>query len=263
MKSCKINSNLKKLSIITINLNNSKGLEKTIKSVLNQSFKDYEYIIIDGGSMDNSIDIIKFYSNNIHYWISEPDKGIYNAMNKAIKQSKGEYCIFLNSGDHFYSADSLKDIFDNNPTEDILYCNLEIKGNHKTKIQIFPDKLTFYWLFTEFIGHPSTLIKRGLFNTYGYYNETYKIVSDWEFFLLAFAKYQVSCKHYDITLATLYEGGISTNIGSKKLVIKERDQVMKEHFKLFYYDYAELYKIKHFNFLKRINRFMKNILFIK
>jgi glycosyltransferase involved in cell wall biosynthesis len=254
---------LKKLSIITINLNNSIGLEKTISSVLNQSFKNFEYIIIDGASHDNSIEIIKKHSCNIYYWVSEKDDGIYNAMNKGLKQASGEYCLFLNSGDHFYSDNALKEIFDYHPTEDILYCNIEIKGNGKSRIHSFPDKLTFYWLFTEFIGHPSTLIKRSLFNTYGYYNENYKIVSDWEFFLLAIAKYQVTCKHYDITFATLYEGGISTNIGSKELVIKERDQVMKEHFKLFYDDYSELYKIKHFNFRKRISRFMKNILFIK
>lgn len=254
---------MKKLAIITVNLNNAIGLEKTISSVVSQTFTDYDYFIIDGQSTDNSLEIIKYYSDKITNWVSEKDNGIYNAMNKGIKLANSEYMLFLNSGDSFTEETALSKLFNQNFTEDIIYCNLNLVGVNELRKIIFPEKLTFYWLYTEFIGHPSTLIKRSLFNTYGYYNENYKIVSDWEFFLLAIAKYQVTCKHYDITFATLYEGGISTNIGSKELVIKERDQVMKEHFKLFYDDYSELYKIKHFNFRKRISRFMKNILFIK
>jgi len=83
-----------KLSIITVNLNNAAGLQKTIESVITQTFTDYEYIIIDGGSTDGSVDVIKQHADKITYWVSEPDKGIYNAMNKGILQAKGEYCLF-------------------------------------------------------------------------------------------------------------------------------------------------------------------------
>ena len=93
---------MKKLSIITINLNNYLGLEKTIKSVICQTFDNYEFIIIDGGSKDLSIDIIKRYENKVTFWISESDSGIYNAMNKGIRFAKGEFCLFLNSGDYLY-----------------------------------------------------------------------------------------------------------------------------------------------------------------
>ena len=85
-----------KLSVITINFNNRDGLRKTIESVVNQTYKDFEYIVIDGGSTDGSVDVIKEYTDRIDYWVSEPDKGIYNAMNKGIDVAQGEYCLFLN-----------------------------------------------------------------------------------------------------------------------------------------------------------------------
>ena len=100
-----------KLSVITINFNNRDGLRKTIESVVNQTFKDFEYIIIDGGSTDGSVDVIKEYADRIDYWVSEPDKGIYNAMNKGIDVAKGEYCIFMNSGDCFYVNDVYENVF--------------------------------------------------------------------------------------------------------------------------------------------------------
>ncbi len=91
-----------KLSIITVNLNNKDGLQKTIDSVISQTFKDFEWIVIDGGSTDGSKELIEKYSDYISYWVSEPDKGIYNAMNKGIKVAKGDYLEFLNSGDIFF-----------------------------------------------------------------------------------------------------------------------------------------------------------------
>ena len=105
-----MNNKLMKYSIITINYNNCDGLEKTIQSVINQSYQNFEFIIIDGGSTDSSVEVIKKYSNKIDYWISEPDKGIYHAMNKGIIQAHGEYLNFMNSGDLFYDNDVLKDI---------------------------------------------------------------------------------------------------------------------------------------------------------
>src|SRR4051812_43907208 len=98
------------LSIITINLNDSKGLEKTIASVVNQTFSNYEFIVIDGGSSDGSCDVMEKYKDKIDYWKSEQDGGIYNAMNKGLHQASGSYCLFLNSGDFLQSPHSLKSI---------------------------------------------------------------------------------------------------------------------------------------------------------
>jgi len=114
------------LSIISINLNNVAGLQKTIESVWPQTFTDYEYIIIDGGSTDGSIDIIKKYSDKITYWISEKDNGIYHAMNKGIEVAKGDYCLFLNSGDWLVDKKILENVFSNNHSEDILYGDMMV-----------------------------------------------------------------------------------------------------------------------------------------
>ena len=99
-----------KYSIITVNYNNKEGLRRTIESVIHQTFHDYEFIIIDGGSTDGSMDVLKEYDAQINYWVSEPDSGIYNAMNKGIAKAKGEYLNFMNSGDCFYTADVLEKV---------------------------------------------------------------------------------------------------------------------------------------------------------
>ncbi len=98
------------LSIITINYNDKFGLERTIKSVQEQTFTNFEHIIIDGGSTDGSKEVIEANKNSFSYWVSEPDKGIYNAMNKGIKEAKGEYLFFLNSGDHLNGQNALDKI---------------------------------------------------------------------------------------------------------------------------------------------------------
>ena len=94
------------LSIITINRNNKTGLEKTIYSVVNQNYKDYEYIVIDGDSSDGSLEVIKRNEKYFSYWVSEPDSGVYQAMNKGIDRANGEYCLFLNSGDYLKDDNS-------------------------------------------------------------------------------------------------------------------------------------------------------------
>ena len=109
-----------KLSIITVNLNNKDGLQKTIDSVISQTFKDCEWIVIDGGSTDGSKELIEKYSDHISYWVSEPDNGIYNAMNKGIKASKCEYLLFLKSGDIINESRTLEDGFNLYPEDDIV-----------------------------------------------------------------------------------------------------------------------------------------------
>ena len=130
-------NNTPQLSIITINRNDAQGLEKTLESIWKkQSFKDFEHIIIDGASTDNSINIIKKYASHLSYWVSEPDKGIYNAMNKGIIKAKGNYLLFLNSGD-WLENDILARVFKENFTEDIVYADL-YQYHNADDIQISP-----------------------------------------------------------------------------------------------------------------------------
>lgn len=169
-----------KLSIITVNLNNADGLRKTIESVVSQTFTDYEYIVVDGASTDGSVDIIKQYADKITFWISEPDSGIYNAMNKGVLKAKGDYLQFLNSGDWLAANDILKYVFDLDRQEDVLYGDEFLFYNTaKIERKTYPKELTFYDFFVGSISHEGSFYKRCLFRKP--YDETFKIASDWDF----------------------------------------------------------------------------------
>lgn len=227
-----------KLSIITINYNNLEGLKKTIESVSSQTCKEFEYLVIDGGSTDGSVAYIESKSDAIDYWISEPDKGIYNAMNKGIELATGEYILFINSGDQLFSNKVVKSAERYLQTYDVVFFNLQIisEDNH-AKIHSLPDKLKFSDFFIDSWPHPSTFTKRELFDKVGLYDENLKIFSDWKFMILALFKYQCSYLKVDEILSTFYLGGIS----SQTDLFGERNQVLKEFFNGYVLDYEELY----------------------
>ena len=206
-----------KLSVITINLNNKGGLEKTIESVVSQTYKSFEYIIIDGNSSDGSVDVIKQNADRIDHWISELDTGIYNAMNKGIRQAKGEYCLFLNSGDGLLHSSILSDLFQLNFVEDIVYGNV-IKVSQSGRCQnvgIGKSEIGLYDLIVNRINHQASLIKRELFIKFGLYSENYRIVSDWKFFLDTIIVGNVSVKYIDMNLSFFDEEGVSSTNRAK------------------------------------------------
>lgn len=199
-----------KYSIITINYNNKEGLQKTIESVVNQSYNDFEYIVIDGGSTDGSVDIIKKYADKITYWISEPDKGIYHAMNKGIAKAHGEYLNFMNSGDCFYSPDVLEKVTSYHSNADFLVgCDYHYsEEKQQGHISIQPPRTTMMHFFMATLDHQSCFIKRELFKD-SPYREDYRLVSDWIFFT---EKIVGECKHVQFIkdiVCRREEGGIS------------------------------------------------------
>ena len=199
-----------KLSIITVNLNNKDGLQKTIDSVISQTYKDFEWIIIDGGSTDGSKELIENYSDYVSYWVSEPDKGIYNAMNKGIKQSHGEYLQFLNSGDIFIEDNTLKQVVSQLVNEDIVFgYAVIINNNTKKRVNIRHELISCYDLTRDTINHQCAYIKKELFDKYGFYDETYKIVSDWKFFFDVIAIHKCTTKHIDLEIIVYDTTGIS------------------------------------------------------
>jgi glycosyltransferase involved in cell wall biosynthesis len=129
------------ISVITINLNNSLGLKKTINSVLSQDYSNIEYIIIDGDSSDGSLEIIQSVSSKLAYFISEKDEGIYSAMNKGIIKANGEYLIFLNSGDYFASPSSISSLKMNTISKSIIYGNMLIEQNGELSIEKYPHRV--------------------------------------------------------------------------------------------------------------------------
>lgn len=222
------------LSYITINRNNAPGLEKTLKSVSDQTFKEFEYIIIDGASTDGSVEVIKKYEAEFAHlkWVSEPDTGIYNAMNKGLRMASGDYIQILNSGDCLAAPDMVERMLTalekaGNPT--ILYGNM---------VKCFPDgrrwvdksfegrEITMLDMLSGTLNHDSAFIHRDLFDKYGYYDESLKIVSDWKWYLQAIVLGDEKPQYVDID-ATLYDmSGISET--NKELDQTERKQVLEQ-----------------------------------
>lgn len=225
-----------KLSVITINRNNAAGLGKTIQSVAAQSFKEFEYIIVDGASTDGSVEVIQKYEMEFAYlkWVSEPDSGIYNAMNKGLRMASGDYIQILNSGDCLADSDVTERLLrtleeKDNPT--ILYGNM---------VKCFPDgrklvdkcfagqEITMLGMFIGTLNHDPTYIRRDLFEKYGYYDEDLKIVSDWKWFLQAIILGGEKPQYVDVIVTLFDMTGISETADNKAKIQKERREVLTE-----------------------------------
>ena len=226
-----------RLSIITINFNNLEGLKKTAESVINQTWKEFEWIIIDGCSTDGSKEyIVKLNDelthngrNPITYWCSEPDKGIYNAMNKGIKNANGEYFLFLSSGDSFVDKDIVADFYTTKYCEDIVAGDIIGDGAELLARQN-PDEadLDYDYMVKSSIMHPSSFIRKKLFEKFGYYDENLKIVSDWKFFLYVLIKENCSYAHWHRFVTDFATDGISENELSHPIIWSERKAVLDD-----------------------------------
>lgn len=206
-----------KISVITINYNNVSQIRRTLESVSSQTYSNLEWIIIDGGSTDGSVDIIKEYESKITYWVSEPDKGIYNAMNKGVRRATGDYCIFINSGDHFVNSHSVEDAVNCNFDTDLAIFN--IYYNNTRKMSFVPQRITTSFLFRKSIPHQSTIIRRQmLLNTP--YDETLRIASDWTFCMDTIIFKHCSYKTYKLPIACFYSDGCSCKYSDVN--VKER-----------------------------------------
>ncbi|EGN57688.1 hypothetical protein PRBRB14_19290 [Hallella multisaccharivorax DSM 17128] len=206
-----------KLSIITINFNNKGGLSKTIHSVLEQSFSDFEYIIIDGGSTDGSVELIKKYKDRIDYWVSERDNGIYNAMNKGVRVAKGEYCLFLNSADTLFRANVLAEVFSTNPSADIV-CGTICRDGIPDE---YVENVSFSNFLTHTIAHQAAFIRTSLLRN-NPYDENLKLVSDWKFFFQELILNGVSFQRIHLIISNFDNSGAS--MSNLSLVKQEHDQ---------------------------------------
>jgi glycosyltransferase involved in cell wall biosynthesis len=229
-----------KLSVITINFNNRQGLEKTFKSVFAQSFCDFEYLVIDGGSTDGSVEVITNYEKRItkgelpdrtFRWVSEPDNGIYHAMNKAIAKSRGEYCYFLNSGDALAADDVLAKIFADGCTESFICGNyiLDQKGilEYNSPYKYRDWRFSLYDIYSGFLAHQAFFIKREMFDKYSLYDESLRIMSDWKLFFIAIGINGESVDYKDVFISIYDTEGLSSRIGGKVLY-EEKLKVAQE-----------------------------------
>ena len=257
------------ISIITVNYNDAIGLEKTIQSVKSQTYRNFEHIVIDGNSDDGSKAIIEKHKDSFSYWVSEPDSGIYNAMNKGIKVAKGEYLLFLNSGDWLFSNEVLTNVSDEiNGNIDIYYGDLNFVNSEGTgKIKKYPGKLTFFYFFNKgHLPHPASFTKRSLFSKLGGYREKFKIVADWDFYVTAICKWDASYKHIDKIITNFDTNGLSGKSENRGLLLDEKTISLADNFLLFIDDNNRLMQIdlfeqsKEYVLLNNINnRFFKQI----
>lgn len=240
-------------SIITVCLNAENKIENTILSVINQSFEKYEFIIIDGGSNDKTIDLIKKYKNNVGIFISEKDNGIYDAMNKGVIVSNGKYLFFLNAGDLFYDNNVLRNINDFltiNSDISLLYGKVEYFNGEHNFSKITGGKINFnvFWKGMP-ICHQTCFFHKKLFEKLGLYDLNYRILADYEFlyrYFISKNNYGFNDSFIDLVISKFKLDGI--NIQNNLKSIKEVELINKKYIKL---DYKKriYYKLLRFEYI--------------
>lgn len=231
-----------KLSIITINLNHAAGLRRTLDSVAVQTFLDFELIVIDGGSTDGSLDLIRERRALITHWVSEQDKGIYHGMNKGLQVARGDYLYFLNSGDELLSPSTLARIFGHGDySEDLLYGNtMRPDRNGKPYECSHPDILTIdtFWGFG--VCQQAIFYKRHLFDKLGHFDESFRLAGDMEFNLRLLMS-RCSTRHLPFPVARYEGGGISAT--RQDLSAQEKEIALRRHLPEAVYRDYERFKI--------------------
>ena len=220
-------------SIITVCRNESGKIRATCESVCGQSFRDFEWIVVDGASTDGTLDILRDYRDSIAVLVSEPDKGIYDAMNKGIARASGEYLVFMNGGDRFADNEVLKMVADA-PRKDILYGDLVFSrpaGGLEEKR--FPDALPKNYLLKNMMPHQASFIKRELFAQHGVYDPSYRIAGDYDLFVRLLHVAKVSSYHVPKALAYFEEDGISSDPKHRALRKAENHRVRKRYFPIY------------------------------
>lgn len=227
------------ISIITATFNSAKTLKDTIQSVLRQTNKDFEYLIIDGGSTDETIDIVKSYESEFSgrlKWVSEKDQGIYDAMNKGIKMASGDVVGILNSDDYFTSDDILQTVDNAFKSHEIdaIYGDIHFirDGNPQKCVRYYSSRMFRpFWLRFGFMpAHPSFYCKREIFDKAGLYSLDYKIGADYEMMVRLFKKYRIMSQYINKDFVTMRTGGASNNnVRSRITLINEDVKACKEN----------------------------------
>ena len=198
-----------KISIVTVTYNSVKTLERTIQSIISQTFYDYEYIIIDGGSTDGTIDIIKKYEKHISFWVSEPDEGIYDAMNKGINHASGKWIHLLNSDDYYYDNSVLEKVSNCLENEDnFYYFTMLQKHDGRENIYRWNSNLYKLW-YSAYLPHPTMFVSKKAYNLIGLYDTQFKIAADHDF-TLRLIKNKILPKYQDIMCTVMTLGGFSS-----------------------------------------------------
>lgn len=215
-----------KLSIITITYNNLEGLKDTYHSIHQQTFRDYEWIVVDGGSTDGTKEFLEEHQEELAWWCCEPDKGVYNAQNKGTKHARGEYCIYMNSGDSFFADNVLERVFEKDVDADIVYGNwMLVFENGKTRLGRAPEAADLAYFFEDNMCHQSMLIRTEAVKNRPY-DESFRIYADWEEWLALLTQGKTFRK-IDLTICNFMVGGISTGDNASEKLKEERKEEIK------------------------------------
>jgi glycosyltransferase involved in cell wall biosynthesis len=213
-----------RFSIITVNKNDAEGLRRTIDSVKRNAPRDREYIIIDGASSDGSVGVIEDERSFIDTWVSEPDTGIYQAMNKGIARAKGDFCLFLNSGDVLCDGERLESVPDLADRRfDIYYSDAALASGGARSVIRYPKRVDVNFFVSGMINHQNTLIRRSLFDRMGLFDESLRLCSDWLLFLRTAYSRIDSFKYIGDPISEFSIGGLSNGPGSGAIVARERE----------------------------------------
>jgi glycosyltransferase involved in cell wall biosynthesis len=218
------------LSIITINLNNAPGLQKTLESILLQTSRNFEWIVIDGASTDESVALIENNLKHINYWISEPDQGIYSAMNKGVLAARGEYVLFLNSGDYFADGQVIDYFAQKHQPSDFVVGNVVLEGakDKREEAVLSPssEEEVFHLCISAF-PHQAMFIRRDVFEEYGLYREDKRIASDWYQTINALFKGNATVSHLPLLVSICEKDGISSRLSRE--MYQERKELIREN----------------------------------
>ena len=241
-----------KISLISISYNSESTISKTFQSVKNQSFNNYEYLLIDGGSKDGTLNIAK-EQDHISKIVSEPDKGIYDALNKGIKNSTGEIIGFLNSDDTFYDEDSLKHIVDAfDDDTDCVFGDLIYTDKNENIKRVWKGSAFKKGAFKKgwMPAHPTFYCRRSVYEKLGLYDDSFKIAGDFELMLRFLEKHNIRSKYIPKTLVNMKVGGAS-NDG-----LKSKLDILKEEFRAFDQNEISINKLSYiFHKAKKIKEF--------
>lgn len=261
---------MKKISIITINYNNLEGLKVTAQSILEQTNKNFEWIIIDGGSKDGSKEFIESISENLDYWVSEPDKGIYNAMNKGTAKASCEYCWYMNSGDSLYDKYTVDKLLKSNLYGDVITgittitysgkANKIVKPKTKEKITLFnlvqTSLLDKNRLGSASIMHQASLIKRELVVKFPY-DEKYRIASDYKLWLVLFIQENVIYQPVDMPICYFDGNGCSSNLLTREEGTRIIEEMFPERILADYKEFCKYRTSRTFKIAKKIMNWLK------
>ena len=215
-----------KVSIITISYNNLEGLKDTYRSIHQQTFRDFEWIVVDGGSTDGTKEFLEAHQEEIVWWCCEKDKGVYNAQNKGTEHAQGEFCIYMNSGDSFFADNVLEKVFEQDTDADIIYGNwMLVFEDGKTLLGRAPEAIDLAYFFDDNMCHQSMLIRTEAVKNRPY-DESFRIYGDWEEWL-ALLMQGKKFERRDMTICNFMVGGISTGDNASEALKQERKAEIK------------------------------------